>query len=319
MTKENIKSFVQSITQINEWLAMYAANSPKTKERYSRDITNFCTACKIKTYEELISINSIVLEKFYNWAREKDWTNNGINLVIQTLKTFFKFLNINYNVQNKTISTLKKLPNDSKPQRCLSEDEMNLLLTTIKKCSTKKKYYALFLLYFEGGLRFSELTNLKIEDIGKNYVRIVGKGSKIREQLIPLTVLDVINDYINTERKNVAQEFERRYNCETPYVFLADFNGKVDGNQKNYQRISNASLNNSIKSFARKAGITDWKRLHIHSCRHSYATMINMRSGGNIRLTQQLMRHSDIRTTQRYITIYTEQMSDIINSLDLEK
>jgi len=52
----------------------------------------------------------------------------------------------------------------------------------------------------------------------------------------------------------------------------------------------------------------------IHRCRHTYATAL-LRSGVNIRVVQELMRHSSLASTQRYTAVDEDERRDAINRL----
>ena len=60
-----------------------------------------------------------------------------------------------------------------------------------------------------------------------------------------------------------------------------------------------SQIRSIVKYAGKKVGL-DW--IHPHSFRHFYATNL-LRNGVNIRVVQQLLRHSDIKTTARYLHV----------------
>jgi site-specific recombinase XerD len=60
---------------------------------------------------------------------------------------------------------------------------------------------------------------------------------------------------------------------------------------------------------ARKAGID--RHIHPHMLRHTFATEL-LAEGVELRVVQELMRHSDIRTTTLYTHIASSQLADVI-------
>lgn len=75
--------------------------------------------------------------------------------------------------------------------------------------------------------------------------------------------------------------------------------------------LTGASIGNKIYLFAKKAGLN----LHTHSLRHKYATDL-LESGANIRAVQELLGHSDLATTQGYLSITDKNLREAVNRLE---
>ena len=54
------------------------------------------------------------------------------------------------------------------------------------------------------------------------------------------------------------------------------------------------------------------KRITIHTLRHSYATRL-LENGFNIREIQELLGHSDIKTTENYCHVLRSSLKDKLN------
>jgi Phage integrase family len=52
--------------------------------------------------------------------------------------------------------------------------------------------------------------------------------------------------------------------------------------------------------------------VRVHRCRHVYATRL-LRSGVNIRVVQQLMRHASLQTTAAYTAVDEDELRDAVN------
>jgi integrase/recombinase XerD len=63
----------------------------------------------------------------------------------------------------------------------------------------------------------------------------------------------------------------------------------------------------------RRTGI-EGKKAHLHSLRHSFATHL-LRGGVNIRDVQDLMRHSNLSTTSRYLHTTPERLTAAVDTL----
>jgi len=139
-------------------------------------------------------------------------------------------------------------------------------------------------LYLKSGMRRSELANLMIRDVHKDFIMVLkGKGEK--DRMIPL--LPDIAEGLRSFTKNRKPD-ESVFGLTGP------------------------SIGNKISIFARKSGLND---IHTHSLRHKYATDL-IESGANIRAVQALLGHSDLSTTQGYLAITDESLRDAVNGLD---
>jgi integrase/recombinase XerD len=78
--------------------------------------------------------------------------------------------------------------------------------------------------------------------------------------------------------------------------------------------MADQTLNDIVKSSAVKAGIT--KRVSFHTLRHSFATHL-LEQGVNVRLLQQFMGHTSLKTTSGYLHLVNVDMAKVISPLDL--
>lgn len=143
------------------------------------------------------------------------------------------------------------------------------------------KYRTLFKLMFATGMRISEAVNLKLNDIQpeRNLIQIWnGKGQKDRVTLLPPTLLEELNVHI--------EEYK-----PTKWVFAGN---KPDS------YITTRSVQRAFENSLKKSSIT--KGFTVHSLRHKFATSV-VEMGNDIYRLQQLLGHSYVRTTSRYVHI----------------
>jgi len=165
-----------------------------------------------------------------------------------------------------------RIPKSKHLPSVLSCEEVKKLLSYIRK----PMYRSILTLIYSCGLRISECTNLKVDDIDRSrlVVTVKGKGGKYRNVPIHEKVLDLIGQY---------WQLNRPY----PYLFLG-YRGKP---------ISNASVRAAFRDACRKAEIK--KKATVHTLRHSYATHL-LENGVSIRIIQGALGHSSSRSTARY-------------------
>ena len=100
----------------------------------------------------------------------------------------------------------------------------------------------------------------------------------------------------------VAAYLKARKDMEEP-LFVS-----IPSNKQKPTRLTPRSIQNIIKKYATKAGIT--KKVTPHVLRHSFATDL-LNNGADIRSVQQLLGHASINTTQIYTHITDSHLREI--------
>jgi site-specific recombinase XerD len=94
---------------------------------------------------------------------------------------------------------------------------------------------------------------------------------------------------------------------ERPTTYLFEAQGRKG------QNLSESTLNNIIKQGVKKTGIN--KNISFHTLRHSFATHL-LEKGVNLRLIQQFMGHTSLKTTSLYLHIANVNPGTITSPLD---
>jgi site-specific recombinase XerD len=171
----------------------------------------------------------------------------------------------------------------------LSEEE----ITSILKAISNLKHKAIIMVIYSGGLRISELINLKVKDIDSDRMQIrisQAKGKKDRYTLLSNKTLLILRKYF-TEYKPKEWLFEG-----------------VSGGQ-----YADSSIYSIFKKAIASANIK--KKVSIHSLRHSFATHL-LENGTDLRYIQNLLGHSSSKTTEIYTHITVKGFDLIKNPLD---
>lgn len=291
------------IEEIQEWLDLYARNSEYTKKRYASDISSFLDVAKIDTLEQLndISIKKEV-KAYLEYSIRQKWSNQTLNQRVGTLKLLSKYLNNKGYIRNTALEDIKRLKNDAEPVYTPTIDECNLILDDIKQHTKKKRLYVMTAVLLGTGLRKAEICNLKISDLGENQIRVFGKGSKVVNIPVSADIIEMIRDYIDTERKETMKRFMSDGGKDLGYVFVSNYkSGSTKTDYHGGNQIKSDSLYKQISHRAEKAGIaTEGKTIGVHSMRHTYATCVYEQTG-DLLSVQELLRHSSPATTKRYI------------------
>lgn len=203
------------------------------------------------------------------------------------LKTFFKYLKKNYNLENKDILTLRPAKFLSSLPRPLNTDEA-ISLTSDPSLEQQEPWVeardqTLFALLYGCGLRISEALNLSIDDVksATRFLTIKGKGKK--ERLVPLL------PFITQKIKNYITQHPQQ-NCLNAPLFIGKRGGPLNP----------AVAQRQLRHLRLSMGLPD--NATPHALRHSFATHL-LQNGADLRSIQELLGHSSLSTTQRYMKI----------------
>jgi site-specific recombinase XerD len=286
------------LKEAKEYIESLFSRSELTRRQYSRDIEEFCMVCNISNLEELLRLTSKDLVVYNEHMNSKNWSNNTRNLKVQTLKLFGEYLVENLYMKKNIFKYFSRLPSDTKETRALTDEECQKIINVIDSTTTKKRNKVLFSFMVTSCFRKFECSNLKLSDINGNEIVIRGKKNVFVEKfVIPQHISDMLKDYIETERAEIL----KKYNTNTPYLFVSNTGNKIDS----------TSFYKSLKMYAKKAGIKDWKRVTVHGCRHTGITRYYDNTK-DIIFTSKVARHSNISTTQRYIHMSKEEYKNNI-------
>ena len=157
------------------------------------------------------------------------------------------------------------------------------------------KYRAAFSMAYGGGLRASEVTHLKVEDIDSDRMLIrieQGKGRKDRQVMLSPSLLDLLREYYREAR---------------PKGWMFPGRNRADP-------ISTRQFNRAFGVACDFAEIK--KQVSPHTLRHSFATHL-LEGGTDIRVIQVLLGHAKLETTTVYTKVATKTIQSVISPLDL--
>ncbi len=193
-------------------------------------------------------------------------------------------------------------------------------------------------LIYSSGLRLMECIRLRIKDLdfdrGHLFIR-GGKGGKDRVTILPELLRQELRHHVDRvialHRKDLADGFGEVYlpgalakkypsaGRETiwQYVFPSKKLSQ-DPRSKKIRRhhVLESGLQKAVKRATAVA--TLHKQVGCHTLRHSFATHM-LEKGVNIRTLQKLLGHADVKTTEMYTHVMSNNLDDLPNLLnDLE-
>jgi site-specific recombinase XerD len=180
--------------------------------------------------------------------------------------------------------TPKKLP------VVLSPDEMARFLDALDN----PKHRALLMTAYAAGLRLSEVSRLRVEDIDSARMVIhvrQAKGHKDRDVMLSPRLLAILRQYWKRQRPG-------------PFLF--------PGREPD-RPVSPRTVQMVCRRALAASGLS--KRVSMHTLRHSFATHL-LEAGTDLRTIQVLLGHRSFSTTARYVHVATAALQSTRSPFD---
>ena len=219
---------------------------------------------------------------------EKKLNERSVNYYNSIIRFIYDVV-LDYPINQKQIPMYKK---KRRLPKILSSKELDVFFNACEDY----RYKTVFMLIYGSGLRISEATNLRIEDIDSENMRLFvrnGKGERQRYTVLPERSLEMLRKCYKIYKPNHPDG----------YMFL-----NRAGNPLKVER-----LRVFFRRYRRKAGISE--DFIVHSLRHSFATKL-VEEGVPLVQVKELLGHSCIRSTMTYVHVATN-MQKVKSPLDI--
>lgn len=231
--------------------------------------------------------HNVIRDYLYYLLKEKNLSQATINQTYSALKFFYETtLGRQWDALKIPRSRrIKKLP------IVLSKKEVGAILDKLQNL----KHRAILMTIYSGGLRLGEAINLKVSDIDSQRMMIrvcQGKGNKDRYTLLGKRTLETLRVYWKTYRPN-------------DWLFPSTHRDEPIGPSSIQKVFHEALIKARIK-----------KKASVHTLRHSFATHL-LEEGTEIPYIQNLLGHSDSRTTSIYLHVARKRLSKVVSPIDL--
>ena len=267
--------------------------SVHTVVAYKKDLEQFFNSLSIHG-NGVREINHKDIRNYLVEMVEEGKENSTINRKLSSLKTFFKFLkrqeeiDVNPMIKIQGLKTKKRLP-QFVPENQLwdksifneNEDEFSNVRDEL-----------ILELFYQTGIRLDELINLKESNVNSDSIKVLGKRNK--ERIIPITSLfyGFIKEYRNLK---VKQGIESEFLINT----------------KTAKKVSPKFVYSKVNYYLGKA--TNLKKRSPHVLRHTFAThMLN--NGASLESIKKILGHTDLVATQVYTHNTFKQVKNIYKS-----
>lgn len=211
---------------------------------------------------------------FLATEKERGLSNSSLETTRAQLSAFFQWLADDEVIPKNPIAKIKPIKVPKEIRTAFSDVEMDALRSACK--TVRERALVEFLV--STGLRVSELTGTKIEDVNFDTLSVhvvSGKGDKDRMTYTAQVAAKHLISYLRGRKKESEMLFCNR-----------------DGG-----RISTTLIQRVLKQLGKRAGVDG---VHPHRFRRTFATNLSKR-GMEIQEIQKLLGHSNVNTTMIYV------------------
>jgi integrase/recombinase XerD len=277
--------FAEAIDQFLLYLATergLSENYQLSTRRSLEELANW--ASRTKQIQSPGQLATTDLTEFLGYEKARGLAPASMKLAVVAVKIFFRFLRTRLLAENDPAELLP-LPRLVRylPETLNQVEVKRLLEADLSGRPFPLRDRAMVELFYSSGLRISELTGARLENLNlkERVLRIIGKGAKTR--IVPLgrAACQAIDQYLARERMNMVRK-------KTGNEIFLSRHGKKITTQRVWQ---------IVKEIAALTGSEI--NVYPHLLRHSFATHL-LANGADLRIIQELLGHADISTTQIY-------------------
>jgi integrase/recombinase XerC len=290
-----IEAFGRSLTDL----------SASTVTAYTGDVIAFSQWAERAGVTDPGEVSRLMLRRYLGYLTTRRYARRSIARKTAALRRYFDWLRRHGDLQSDPSVRLSASFGRGRLPRVLAHDELSRILDSPPRPSDDAsavdraldlRDHAVLELLYGSGLRVAELCGLGLGDLelSKRLVTVWGKGSKQRRVPLSEPAAQTLADWIDDGR---------------PVVVAAATPGPG----------GDALL---LNRHGGRMGTRDVRRLldrrspvptHPHALRHSFATHL-LDGGADLRVVQELLGHSSLRSTQVYTQVSKDRMRSVFES-----
>lgn len=282
---------MQAAIQFQMYLETEKRYSVHTLLAYEEDLSQFLTFAELSKDEQLREVNFQLVRGWIVDLMEKGLSNRSVSRKISCLRSFFKWLLNEGKIDQNPMLRIRGPKVEKRLPQFVKESEINgarieqLFAANFEGVRDR----LMFELFYQTGVRLSELIGLKSRDVSSSSIKVLGKRNK--ERIIPIgkSLFEIIQAY-------------QKLKPDGPDSQLMLFVNK-DG-----RKLSSKFVYRKINTYL--GSVTNSQKKSPHVMRHTFAThMLN--NGAGLETLKELLGHANLSATQ----VYTHNSFAQINSI----
>jgi integrase/recombinase XerD len=261
-----------------------------------RVLETFAAWCRrARDKREVADVATRDLSDYLAQRKSDGLAASSLRIEVIALKIFFRWLAARGFRAGDPAEALLPPRTEQWLPETLSEPEIRRLLESVTGTTPlDARDHAMLELFYASGLRISEVTGARLENLSleEGWIRVTGKGRKTR--LVPVggAACAALEVYLKSARVKLVRKKTESF------VFLNRHGG----------RLTTARVWQIVKKRAELAGLEP-ARVHPHLLRHSFATHL-LGHGADLRVIQEMLGHADIATTQIYTHVDQRRLKE---------
>ncbi len=283
------------INQFLDYLRYERNASPQTVQTYEESLRAFESYLTFR--DNGLSLDSVDTDLIRDWMEslmDKGNSASTINKNLSALRSFYRFA-LKRELVKKDPAHAVTGPKKSKPlPQFLREGEMDRLLDELEWDSSFNNVRArtILLLFYEAGLRRSELIGLDDKDIDFEAAQLKVTGKRNKQRIVPFGA------ELAETLKNYKAKRQEEFGETSGALFLSDKG----------ERISGAQVYQIVRKYL--SMVTSLKKRSPHVLRHTFATAM-LNNGAGLETIKSLLGHESVSTTEIYTHTTFEQLKRI--------
>ena len=283
----------EQIDEFLDYLRETKGASANTEVSYRRDLKKMLKYMEEKGIREVGDIRGMDLRSYLLELEDQNFAASTVSRTVASLRAFFQYLLKEGRMDQDPTENLKAPRVEKRKPETLSVEDVDRLLSQPDDSAKGIRDSAMLELLYATGMRVSELIHLQISDINLNlgYVTCHENG---KERVIPIGNVSrgALYQYLNRSRRVFVKD-------DTETALFTNCSGKPMSRQGFWK---------VLKGYALDAGISN--DITPHTLRHSFAVHM-LQNGADLKSVQEMLGHSDISTTQIYLTEGTYKMREV--------
>ncbi|SHL28884.1 tyrosine recombinase XerC [Phytopseudomonas punonensis] len=268
--------------------------SAHTLDGYRRDLSKLLAYCEKEALADWAALDISRLRRQVAQLHKEGQSARSLARLLSATRGLYRYLIREGHCKHDPASGLTPPKGERKLPKVLDVDRASQLLDGAQEDDfISRRDHAMLELFYSSGLRLSELVALNLDglDLPAGLVRVLGKGSKVRELPVGSKAREALEQWL---------PLRALANPEDGAVFISR-RGRPIGAR-------------AVQLRVRQAGVSELgQHIHPHMLRHSFASHM-LESSQDLRAVQELLGHADIATTQVYTHLDFQHLSKVYDS-----